>query len=229
MDPDYLAADILRAREGLSPGQALCVSVFGFGEDPLASFQRAAGIAVDAGAALIEANLSCPNVSRGEGALYLDPEAIALVTRALKSVLGSTPLILKMGAFSTEEAQRSAFLAAARSGAQAISGINTIVGQIMRPAGGPALGPDRPTGGVCGAPIRDVGLSFTRRGRRLIEEEGLDLGLIAVGGVMCAEHAIDYLAAGADIVQSATGMMWDPYLAQKFHQARARKMELVHG
>jgi hypothetical protein len=39
-----------------------------------------------------------------------------------------------------------------------------------------------------------------------------------VGGITTAQHAVDLLAAGADVVQSATGMMWNPRLAQEFHE-----------
>jgi dihydroorotate dehydrogenase len=35
---------------------------------------------------------------------------------------------------------------------------------------------------------------------------------------MCAQHVADMLQAGADVVQSATGMMWHPLLAREFHQ-----------
>ena len=35
---------------------------------------------------------------------------------------------------------------------------------------------------------------------------------------MKPEHFALFLDAGADIVQSATGMMWDPYLAMRHHE-----------
>ena len=39
-----------------------------------------------------------------------------------------------------------------------------------------------------------------------------------LGGMMTAEDLHRRLDMGADIVMSATAAMWDPYLAQKFHQ-----------
>ena len=42
---------------------------------------------------------------------------------------------------------------------------------------------------------------------------GLSYEIIGVGGVMTVEDFQEYREAGADIVQSATGAMWNPDLA----------------
>lgn len=47
---------------------------------------------------------------------------------------------------------------------------------------------------------------------------GKDFAIIGVGGVMTPEDYLEYKNAGADIVQSATGAMWNPYLAQEIKQ-----------
>lgn len=39
--------------------------------------------------------------------------------------------------------------------------------------------------------------------------------IVGVGGVMKQEDYFEYKKAGADIVMSATGAMWDPLLAIK--------------
>ena len=39
--------------------------------------------------------------------------------------------------------------------------------------------------------------------------------IIGVGGVTIPADFIEYRNAGADIVMSATGSMWNPYLAQE--------------
>jgi hypothetical protein len=41
-----------------------------------------------AGARVVEANYSCPNVGRGQGALYTDPAQVSAITRALVAALG---------------------------------------------------------------------------------------------------------------------------------------------
>jgi hypothetical protein len=49
-----------------------------------------------AGARILEANLSCPNVGSLQGVLYSDPAAVADVTGRLRSAFPHLPLILKV-------------------------------------------------------------------------------------------------------------------------------------
>lgn len=224
MDAAFLMADIPAAQAALRPGQLLVVSVtgtpnrpdgVGFAED----FVQAALLAKQAGAKVIEANLSCPNVGKGQGALYADAQQVAALTAALVQALGpAVPLLLKVGAFPDEAALEAVLGAAAAAGARGVAGINGLSRSIITADGEPALGPDRPTSGVCGAPIRHAALQFVRAARRIIDRRQLGLALVGVGGVMCAQHAVDMLEAGADVVQSATGMMWHPLLAHEYHQ-----------
>jgi dihydroorotate dehydrogenase len=48
----------------------------------------------------------------------------------------------------------------------------------------------------------------------------LFLALLGCGGIMLPEHFDAFFEAGADVAMSATGLMWDPYLAMRYH-ARA--------
>lgn len=97
----------------------------------------------------------------------------------------------------------------------------------MSPDGIPALGPDRPTSGVCGAPIRQAALEFVQTARDIIDKRQLGLTLVGVGGVTSAQHAVDMVAAGADFVQSATGMMWNPLLAHEYHKICAQQQQQI--
>ncbi len=224
--PKVLIADIDKAKRALSKGQVLVVSVFGTehgGIGLVEDFVKAAQLAKTAGALILEANLSCPNVKASEGALYQSPEEVYRLARALTENLQGIPLILKMGVFPSKEAMRAVFLAAARGGAQAIAGINTLNRQVVNGQGAFALGPTRPTGGICGSGIRQAGLAWTQQARCIIEEEKLAMTLVAMGGVVLPEHFNDYLESGADIVMTATGMMWDPYLAARYHQKNVER------
>lgn len=219
-DPDFLRTDIARAKAALKPGQLLIVSAVGTprpGEDFTADFVRAVTMAKEFGGEIVEANFSCPNVCTGEGSLYTNPETVAKLSRALVEALGSTPLILKIGLFRDQGVMRDVFRAAAAAGVRGISGLNSVAMKVQTESGEPALSPDRPTSGVCGSPIRELALQFVRDARQIITEEKLDLALIGVGGVTEPQHFNDLLAAGADVVMSATGMMWNPQLAHDFH------------
>lgn len=219
-DPEFLREDIKKAKESLQPGQLLIVSAVGTprpGEDFTADFVAAVKMAKEFGGEIVEANFSCPNVCTGEGSLYTNPQTVKNLSTALVQALGNTPLILKIGLFRDLEIMRAVFKAAAEAGVKGISGLNSVAMKVQTETGEPALSPDRPTSGVCGSPIRELALQFVRDARQIIAEEKLDLTLIGVGGVTEPQHFHDLLDAGADLAMSATGMMWDPDLAHKFH------------
>ncbi|SCA62482.1 Dihydroorotate dehydrogenase [Chlamydiales bacterium SCGC AG-110-M15] len=221
--PEFLKEDIARARDGLSDGQVLVVSVTGTpkdGEDIAKDYVRAALLAKEAGAMAIEANFSCPNVTTGEGSIFTNPATVYSIASELTHDLGDTPLIIKVGAFPKHSLLRCVLIAAANAGVRAVSGINTISRKVIDEKGLPALGENRLTSGICGAPIRDTAIDFLRDARKIIDDEVLPLTLIGVGGVTLAEHFDLHLEAGADFVQSATGMMWDPHLAMKWHSTK---------
>lgn len=218
--PAYLMQDIPKANGLLKPGQIMIVSVFGSqreGIDMLQDFINAATLAKNAGAKVIEANYSCPNVAAGEGSLYASPDSVLTFTSRLAKAIHPIPLIIKVGAFTSEEQMRKTFIAAARGGARAICGLNTISMNVFDQKGNPALGPKRPTSGICGSPIRQAALQFTRQARDIIDEEKLGMALLVTGGVTLWHHFRELLVAGADIAMTATGMMWDPYLAMRYH------------
>lgn len=219
-DPEFLRTDIQKAKNDLAPGQLLVVSAVGTprpDEDFTANFTAAVRLAKECGAEVVEANFSCPNVCTGEGSLYANPETVADLGQKLVRELGDTPLIIKIGHFRDPQLLAAVLTTAARVGIRAVSGLNSVAMKVVNGHGEPALGPERPTSGVCGAPIRHLALDFVRQARAIIDAQKLGLQLIGVGGITEPQHFTDFINAGADLAMTATGMMWDPYLAQKFH------------
>jgi dihydroorotate dehydrogenase (NAD+) catalytic subunit len=221
--PPFLMEDISRANASLKEGQVMVVSVVGsirsdctFIED----FVKASQLAKEAGAKIIEANFSCPNVDKSEGCLYMNPSAVAEIAKAVVKAVSPLPLIIKVGIFTSEEQMRDTFIASAKAGVRAISGINTVSMAVVDAQGKPALGPQRLTSGICGGPIRNIALHFAKQAARINTREKLDLTLIGVGGITLAEHFDLFLNAGANAAMSATGMMWDPYLAARYHERK---------
>lgn len=218
--PMDVLADIEKANKSLSPGQILIVSVMGShraGDDFIYDCVRAAALAKEAGAKIIEINYSCPNVRTGEGCIYNDPDTVYSISSRVVKEIGNIPLIIKVGYFTDLNSLRKVMLAAARAGVRAVCGINTIGMKVVNEKGEPALGPDRLKAGVCGAPIRRGALEFVHYAKAINEAEKLGLTLIGVGGVTKPEHFTDLLQAGANVAMSATGMLWDPYLAARYH------------
>lgn len=219
--PEFLRLDIPKAKASLQQGQVLVVSVVGTPEknNPQAfikDFVQTARFAKECGADIIEANFSCPNVTTGEGCVYINPSTVYEISSNIIKAIQDTPLIIKVGLFPNLDIMKSSFLAAAKAGVLAISGINTISMPVINKEGKPALGQSRLTSGICGNPIRTAALDFIRHAASINGQEKLGLTLIGVGGIVLPEHFDLFFEAGADFAQTATGMMWDPYLAMRY-------------
>lgn len=209
----YLRHDIPLALSKLHPGQVMIVSVFGTERNGITltdDFVATAQFAKECGAPIIEANYSCPNLKAEEGCLYFNPDIVFEISSHIVKAIGETPLVIKVGAFPNKEIMRKSMIAAARAGVRAICGLNTISMKVE-----PPLDSKRQTCGICGAPIREAALEFIEKARKIDDDEKLDLTIIGCGGITLPEHFDLFLAAGADVAMTATGMMWDPFLALK--------------
>eukprot|EP01132_Coremiostelium_polycephalum_P007605 gene7605-9350_t len=224
-DAEYLHKDIRRANELLLDGQLMIVSVVGTAcsaHDFLQDIIDTAVLAADAGAKVVEINYSCPNVVTGEGQIYHNPEAVYEISSALVNILKprGIPLVIKVGVMDDQSKMEKLFEKAENAGVSAIAGINTLSMQITDPVTHqPSLGPNRLTSGVCGAPIRNAALDWVKSARSILKKRSnTTLKLLSCGGVVEPDHFTQFLNAGADIAMSATGLMWDPYIAMKWHQ-----------
>jgi dihydroorotate dehydrogenase len=189
-------------------------------EELAADYALAAVWAKEAGAEAIEANLSCPNVCSGEGSLFQSPEAIRLISVALKNGLGTTPFLLKLGFLNQPALVEEVVRVAAENGAAGLAAINTIPAKVLDDQRQQALpGEGRLVSGICGAGIKEAGLEMLSRliqARKRLGLTSTEFTLIGVGGVMTGSDVLDYLKLGVDGVQSGTGAMWNPYLARDF-------------
>lgn len=225
-DSAFLLEDIAKAKKGISEGQVLIVSVVGSSCDKsefVDDFVNTALLAVRAGASIIEANFSCPNVVTGEGKIYSNPNGVFDIASAMTRALGDVPLLIKMGVFEEQEQLKSVIKAAARAKVRGICGINTLSMKVVDPQGQPALGPTRAYSGICGGPIRVAAIDWVKQANTIIRDEKLDLALVGCGGIMLPDQFDQFLDAGAQVAMSATGMMWDPLLALRYHQAKNAK------
>ncbi|NGX46349.1 MAG: Dihydroorotate dehydrogenase B (NAD(+)), catalytic subunit, partial [Chlamydiae bacterium] len=175
-DVDYVIADIAKAKETLADGQVMIVSFVGTprpGEDYFQDFVKAALIARDGGAQILEADLSCPNISSSEGSLYKDPDSVYRLSKQIKEAIGPIPLVIKLGAIAEKSLLKKVMLAAVRAGVDAVCGINTLSMKVVEKDGSPALGENRLRAGLVGSPIRHAALQFTRDSAEIIREEKL--------------------------------------------------------
>lgn len=217
-NPDIWQKDIAECAAYARKGQIVAASVEGtrwegYGErEYLDDWAAGAGLLKEAGAHAVEANLSCPN--EGTASLVcFDAEKSRSIAEAVKNKIGDHPLLLKTAYFSNED-ELEKFVKAVGSIADGISAINTISAEVVDAEGRQALpGEKRKRSGICGHSIKWAGLEMTRRLKNLREKLNLKFAIVASGGVMTPEDYKEYREAGADLVMSATGAMWNPLLA----------------
>jgi dihydroorotate dehydrogenase (NAD+) catalytic subunit len=191
----FLASDLPQLTELPVP---LCVSVMGFDHDELAALVEAVGDREDI--ALLELNLSCPNVETGT-LVGADPDETAAAVEHVRP-LTSTPLIAKLSPTATDPAAVAA--AAQAAGADAVSLINTLKGMPLHPVTRePWLGGR--TGGLSGAAVRTIAVEQVAAVAGRVE-----IPVIGMGGVASGSDAADLLAVGAAVVAVGTENFRDP-------------------
>ena len=214
--PDVWRADIEWTRDRLPDEKILVVSVVAsvrpdwsienLGDD----YARCAAWAVESGADAVETNFSCPNVSTSDGQLYQQPQQAAIVAERVRSAIGSTPYLAKIGHV-TDRESASQLLDALSSWVDALAMTNSVAARIRGTDG--SLLFDGEKRGICGTATRVASTVQTRLFRDLIDEKQLDTRLIGVGGARTADDVRAYLAAGAEGVHLATSGMVDPAVA----------------
>jgi dihydroorotate dehydrogenase (NAD+) catalytic subunit len=194
---DRFIAEKLPALERLKT--AVIVNVAGSTpEEYLEVVQRLEGCAgIDA----LEINISCPNVQRGGMAFGTDPEAAHDLLAAIR---GATKrfLIAKLSPNVTDIAAIAG--SAADAGVDALSLINTLLGMAIDvDTWQPRL--STVIGGLSGPAIRPVALALVWK-----TAQSVSLPIIAVGGIMSAGDAVEFLLAGARAIQVGTANFVDP-------------------
>ena len=190
--------DLLRdAVRRLAPlGVPLIASI---AADTAEEFGRAAAVVSRAGPALIEINISCPNVESNHGEMFASSaEAAAAVTRQVKAST-SIPCIVKLSPNGPDIAAIARAVAAA--GADGITAVNTMPGMLVdAESGAPVLA--NGTGGISGAALKPIALRCVHEITAVV-----DLPVIGTGGVLTGIDAVEMLSAGAACVGIGTAIV----------------------
>jgi dihydroorotate dehydrogenase (NAD+) catalytic subunit len=221
--PDVWQEDVKKSLTYVSDGQLLILSFMGTVKENqsqdefIEDFVTAAKLCVETGAKVVEANLSCPNIGN-EGLVCYNLDVTETLCAALRVAIGDTPLIVKVGYYKNESDLKR-LAAIANTYANAVAAINTLQVEVVDEAGNQALpGPQRLRSGVCGASIKWAGLEMVKKLDALRKNEKFTYEIVGIGGVMTPEDYQAYIDAGANLVQSATGAMWNPNLAYEIWQ-----------
>ena len=154
---------------------------------------------------LLEVNISCPNVHNGGMSFGTSPQAAAEVTRAVKAVT-KKPVYIKLSPNVTDIAAIAS--ACEEAGADGISLINTLMGmRISLQSRKPVIA--NKMGGFSGRAIFPVAV-------RMVYQvyEAVQIPIIGMGGVSCAEDVLEMMLAGATAVQIGAANLIDPYICK---------------
>lgn len=156
------------------------------------------------GFAGFELNVSCPNVREG-GAVFCSRED--LLAAAVRSARAATrrPITVKL-APNVPDIGRMAEVSV-DEGADALTLINTMPGLLFDlHTRRPVLGAG--TGGVSGPALLPIGVYAVAQARRRVR-----VPILGAGGIRTGDDALQYLLAGASLVQIGTATFADPRAA----------------
>jgi len=147
-------------------------------------------------------NISCPNAHTGE--TFIKPELLAQLLPRLREVHCIKPVYLKMPiSIPWEQFSELADLADEND----IQGL--IIGNVSKKYADLDYTEDAPKefrGGISGTPCRVLSTELIRKTR---EKYGKRFTIIGVGGILTPDDAMEKFAAGADLIQLITGMIFE--------------------
>lgn len=152
--------------------------------------------------AMLEINVSCPNVKEGAIAFGQKADALYDITHEIKKH-AKQPVIMKLSPNVTDIAEMAR--AAEAAGADALSLINTITGMkidIHRRKFALA----NKTGGMSGPAIKPVAVRMVYQASHAVK-----IPIIGMGGIATAEDAVEFMLAGASAVSIGAMNFVNPY------------------
>jgi len=152
--------------------------------------------------AMLEINVSCPNVKEGAIAFGQKADALYNITSRIKQH-AKQPIIMKLSPNVTDIMEMAK--AAEAAGADALSLINTITGmKIDIHTRKFALA--NKTGGMSGPAIKPVAVRMVYQAAHAVK-----IPIIGMGGIANAEDAIEFILAGATAVSVGAMNFVNPY------------------
>ncbi len=156
------------------------------------------------GVAMIEVNISCPNVEDRGQVFACDPQAASAVVGAVrKNVTRGVPVFAKLSPDVTDIALIAR--ACVDAGADGLSVINTLLGMVIDTD---TLRPKLAgiTGGLSGPAIRPVAVRCVWQVHQALP----DVPILGMGGIRTGLDALEFVLAGASAVSVGTTVFGDP-------------------
>ncbi|MDE7429266.1 MAG: dihydroorotate dehydrogenase [Lachnospiraceae bacterium] len=156
----------------------------------------------DAPVAMLEINVSCPNVKEGAIAFGQKADSLYDITSQIKKK-AKQPVIMKLSPNVTDITEMAK--AAEAAGADALSMINTITGMKIDIHKKKFVLANK-TGGMSGPAIKPVAVRMVYQTAQAVQ-----IPIIGMGGIGSAEDAIEFLLAGASAVAVGAMNFVNPY------------------
>lgn len=214
LDNDGLEAFIEKHMQRLlGLGTAVIANIAGKNAEEFVLMAKRLGEFTDLAA--LELNISCPNVSGGVD-YGTNPSRTAEVVSQVR-VATELPVIAKLTPNVTNIVEIAA--AAAESGADAVSLVNTFSGIVIDwKKRKPILG--NGFGGLSGPAIKPLALRIVCQ-----VANNVDIPIIGVGGIQNIDDVMEFLVAGATAVQVGTANFYDPGLSFRLASQLAEILE----
>lgn len=156
--------------------------------------------------AMLEINVSCPNVKEGAIAFGQKADALYNITSELKKH-AKQPIMMKLSPNVTDITEMAR--AAEAAGADALSLINTITGMKID-IHKRKFAIANKTGGMSGPAIKPIAVRMVYQTARAVK-----LPIIGMGGIANAEDAIEFILAGASAVSIGAMNFVNPYTTEE--------------
>ena len=156
--------------------------------------------------AIIEVNVSCPNVHGGGMAFGTSADSVAIITKEIKKIT-TKPIIIKLSPNVTDIV--SIAKACEDNGADGVSLINTMLGMRVD------LNKKKPIiknvmGGFSGPAIFPVALRMVYQVYNSVK-----IPIIGIGGISSAEDVIEMMLCGASAIQVGAYNLINPYACKE--------------
>lgn len=173
----------------------------------------------DTPADMLEINVSCPNVKEGAIAFGQKAECLYDITSQIRKK-ARQPIIMKLSPNVTDITEMAK--AAEAAGSDAISLINTLTGMKIDIHKRKFVLANK-TGGMSGPAVKPVAVRMVYQASHAV-----GIPVIGMGGIACAEDAIEFMLAGATAVSVGAMNFVNPYTTEEVIKGMEVYMEKYH-
>lgn len=178
------------------------VAIANLGGGTLEDYIDGVELLCDSNVDMIELNISCPNVKSGGMAFGIKAATAYEIVKNVKKYCNNKPLIIKLSPNAEDIVDMA--LKCCEAGADAISLVNTFKAMAID------INKKKPvfnnvTAGLSGPAIKPIAL-------RMVYEvsKAVDVPVIGLGGICSWEDALEFIMAGASLVQVGTANFINP-------------------